>query len=98
MLEKWNPSVKMITVFLCVFILTVQTAFRVRNMSGFSLRPKILFTMLVNSVRWSESVAMAMESKGFSGEAERTYHDIPKLRALDLALAVVSVGVVAFIA
>ncbi|MCR5009202.1 MAG: energy-coupling factor transporter transmembrane protein EcfT [Oribacterium sp.] len=77
---------------------TVQTAFRVRNMSGFSLRPKILFTMLVNSVRWSESVAMAMESKGFSGEAERTYHDIPKLRGMDLALAVVSVGVVAFIA
>ena len=24
MLEKWNPSVKMITVFLCVFILTVR--------------------------------------------------------------------------
>ena len=32
-----------------------------------------MFTMLVNSVRWSESVAMAMESKGFCSTAPRSF-------------------------
>lgn len=37
----------------------------------FSFAP--LFNALVNCVRWSETVAMAMESKGFDGDAARTF-------------------------
>ena len=47
----------------------------------FSLRP--IFTMLVNAIRWSESVAMAMESKGFYGDGPRTYYTVPKVHGYD---------------
>ena len=53
---------------------------------------KPVFTMLVNSVRWSESVAMAMESKGFCGTASRTYYTVPKVHAADLLAAALAVG------
>ena len=48
-----------------------RLAFRCGGISvtPFSLRP--VFAMLVNTVHWSESIAMAMESKGFSGEEKR---------------------------
>lgn len=64
---------------------TVRLAFRARGMQvrWFSLPP--MFTMLVNSIRWSQCVAMAMESKGFNGSAPRTHCIIPKVRWHDLA-------------
>ena len=48
--------------------------------------------MLVNGIRWSESVAMAMESKGFCGDAPRTSYSVPKVRWYDWVLAAVFVG------
>lgn len=61
----------------------VRIAFQVRGVHGgfLSLRP--MFTMLVNSVRWSESVSMAMESKGFCGEAPRTCYSVPRVHWYD---------------
>ena len=61
----------------------VRLAFQVRGMvlHPFSLRP--IFTMLVNAIRWSESVAMAMESKGFYGDGPRTYYTVPKVHGYD---------------
>lgn len=61
----------------------VRLAFRTRGMKvhWYSLGP--LFTMLVNVIRWSECVAMAMESKGFRGEEPRTYYDIPRIHWYD---------------
>lgn len=53
---------------------------------------KPVFTMLVNSVRWSESIAMAMESKGFCGDAPRTYYSVPRVRWYDLAAGAAMVG------
>ena len=77
----------------------VRLAFRVRGVHAgpFSLKP--VFTMLVNSIRWSESVAMAMESKGFSRSARRTYYTVPRLRWYDwlcagLAIAAVIAGMI----
>jgi len=51
-------------------------AFRTRgmNVSAFSIKP--MFAMLVNSIYWSENIAMAMQSKGFSDNDERTYYRI----------------------
>ena len=70
----------------------VRTAFTVRGLKigVFSMKPVI--TMLVNSVRWSESVAMAMESKGFCGTAPRTYYTVPKVHPADLLAAALAVG------
>ncbi|SKB80271.1 Energy-coupling factor transporter transmembrane protein EcfT [Lachnospiraceae bacterium] len=70
----------------------VQLSFRVRNMCGNALHPNVLFTMLVNSVRWSESEAMAMESKGFCGAAKRTYCEIPEIHPADVIIAVLCIG------
>lgn len=62
---------------------SVRTAFAVRGMRVHALSVKPMFTMLVNSVRWSESVAMAMESKGFCGDAPRSYYTVPRVRWYD---------------
>lgn len=62
----------------------VRLAFATRGMQVgiFSVKP--VFTMLVNSIRWSECVAMAMESKGFCGSAERTYYSVPRVHWYDV--------------
>jgi energy-coupling factor transport system permease protein len=53
---------------------------------------KPVFTMLVNAVRWSESIAMAMESKGFSGESKRSYYSVPRVCVWDILGAVIMIG------
>lgn len=70
----------------------VRLAFAVRGLHVHALSLKPIFTMLVNSVRWSESVAMAMESKGFCGDAPRSYYTVPRVRAYDLAASAAAVG------
>ena len=70
----------------------VRTAFAVRGLKNGPLSMKPVFTMLVNSVRWSESIAMAMESKGFCGDAPRTYYRVPKVHWYDIAAAVLLIG------
>ena len=73
----------------------VRTAFAVRNIHAgiFSLKPA--FTMLVNSVRWSEAITMAMESRGFDGSgAGRTYYTVPSVRWYDVAFALACAGLI----
>lgn len=70
----------------------VRTAFAARGLKAGPLSMKPVFTMLVNSVRWSESIAMAMESKGFCGDAPRTYYTVPRVHWYDLAAAAIMVG------
>lgn len=69
-----------------------RLAFKVRGIpvTPFSLRP--VFAMLVNTVHWSESIAMAMESKGFSGEEKRTYYHVTKVHWYDWAFFAGLVG------
>ena len=70
----------------------VRLAFAVRGLRVHPLSLKPIFTMLVNSVRWSECVAMAMESKGFCGSAPRSYYFVPRVHWYDLAGAAAAVG------
>lgn len=70
----------------------VRLAFAVRGLHVHALSLRPMFTMLVNSVRWSESVAMAMESKGFSGSARRSYYFVPRVHWYDLAGAAAAIG------
>lgn len=69
----------------------VKLAYRVRGKkwSMFAIAP--VFTMLVNSIHWSESMAMAMESKGFTGEWDRTFYRKTNVSWKDYAFAIVFV-------
>lgn len=49
-----------------------KLAFRARGIRVFPVSPSLLGPLLVKSVRWSEELAVAMESKGFSGREQRT--------------------------
>ena len=60
-----------------------RAAFRARGISVFPVSPALLKPLLVKSVRWSEELAIAMESKGFSGEEERTEYLEVRVRLRD---------------
>lgn len=60
-----------------------RAAFRARGLSGFPLSPAVLKPLLVKSVRWSEALSVAMESRGFNGKSARTEFDPPRVQAGD---------------
>ncbi len=60
-----------------------RAAFRARGIRVLPISPALLKPLLVKSVRWSEALATAMESKGFSGDARRTECCTPRFRAAD---------------
>ena len=73
-----------------------RAAFRARGKNPFPVSPAFLKPLLVKSVRWSEALAVAMESKGFDGHETRTSFEPPRVHwfdglfcALCLALCVV---------
>jgi energy-coupling factor transport system permease protein len=61
-------------------------AFRARGIKVFPVSPRVLKPLLVKSVRWSEELSVAMESKGFSGRDARTVHREIKIRKRDLLM------------
>ena len=65
----------------------VLLAYAVRQKRTGLLPLKPLFNTLVNGIRWSENVAMAMESKGFSGDGKRTFYVKTPVRGIDLLFA-----------
>lgn len=60
-----------------------RAAFRARGIRVFPVSPALLKPLLVKAVRWSEELAIAMESKGFSGHEERTEYEPVRVRARD---------------
>lgn len=71
-----------------------RLAYKVRGISvkWYSVKP--LFSMLVNTIYWSESVAMAMEAKGFDGEGKRTFYRITRLRWFDWCFFIGTTGLI----
>jgi len=69
----------------------VNLAYRVRQKKRGILPFGPLFNSLVNGIRWSENVAMAMESKGFDGDGKRTYAMVTKVVARDYVFAIVMI-------
>lgn len=67
----------------------VRLAFKTRGIPVGALSPRLLYTMLVNAIHWSEYVAMAMESKGFCGDGPRSYYQLPGLGIGDIAAALI---------
>jgi energy-coupling factor transporter transmembrane protein EcfT len=49
-----------------------RAAFRARGLGVGFISPALLLPLLVKSVRWSEAIAIAMESKGFGESGART--------------------------
>ncbi len=62
-----------------------RAAFRARGIRVFPISPALLAPLLVKSVRWSEELSIAMESKGFSSDAERTESTPVHVHAKDAA-------------
>lgn len=69
-----------------------RAAFRARGIRVFPVSPALLKPLLVKSVRWSEALAMAMESKGFSGQARRTDFDPVRVRPRDWLFLLLTAG------
>lgn len=75
-----------------------RLAYKVRGIKVYPLSPRPLFTMLVNSLHWSENVAMAMESKGFEEDGIRTYYKVTVVKWYDwVFLFMMTGGVVALV-
>ena len=70
----------------------VNLAYRARKKRTGLLPIGPLFNTLVNGIRWSENVAMAMESKGFDGDGSRTFAITTRVRAGDICFAVLCIG------
>ena len=71
----------------------IRLAYRIRGYHLFYLSPRVLFSALVNAIRWSESLAMAMESKGFEEEGKRTYHRKVTVSPVDIIWAAVLIAI-----
>lgn len=65
----------------------VNLAYRARQKKTGLLPMGPLFNTLVNGIRWSENVAMAMESKGFDGDGSRTFFTVTRVHAGDICFA-----------
>lgn len=70
----------------------VRLAYQVRGYKTgiFSFGP--LFNTLVNSIRWSENVAMAMESKGFDGDGTRTFAITTTVKFKDIIFCIICIS------
>lgn len=75
-----------------------RAAFRARGLSAFPLSPAVLKPLLVKTVRWSEALSVAMESKGFSGSAQRTEYQSVPVKAADWPFLLGMVGITLVIA
>ena len=62
-----------------------RAAFLARGIRVFAVSPALLAPLLVKSVRWSEELSIAMESKGFSGKEKRTDFQPVRVRWYDRA-------------
>lgn len=60
-----------------------KAAFRARGLVPAPWSPMLLKPLLVKTVRWSESMAAAMESKGFGGKRERTEYYVMEVKLRD---------------
>lgn len=60
-----------------------RAAFRVRGMNPAPWSPALLRPLLVKTVRWSEALAVAMESKGFGASSNRTEYYVSRVSVAD---------------
>lgn len=66
-----------------------KLAYRVQGISTGVLSGKPFFSALVNCIRWSENLAMAMESKGFDGDGNRTFFRTLRIHWYDIVFLII---------
>ena len=71
-----------------------KAAFRARGITVFPISPALLAPLLVKSVRWSEELSIAMESKGFSSKSRRTESSPVRVHGKDIAFTVLCCAVI----
>jgi energy-coupling factor transporter transmembrane protein EcfT len=74
----------------------ISHAFLARGQRFFPFSPKVLVPFMIKSIRWSESLAIAMESKGFSQGGSRTSLRVIQVRWFDYGFVILSVGLAVF--
>ncbi len=67
-----------------------RAAFRARGITVLPWSPALLTTLLVKSTRWSEELSIAMESRGFSGNAPRSEYMPEQVRPRDIVFLAVT--------
>ena len=67
-----------------------SAAFAARGIRVFPVSPALLKPLLVKSVRWSEELSIAMESRGFDGRVPRTCSQPLRLRPVDVLFPILS--------
>lgn len=67
-----------------------RAAFKARGLRVFPFSPSVLAPLLVKSIRWSEELSIAMESKGFSGNTPRTEFNQIKVKSYDIIFCIVT--------
>ena len=67
-----------------------RAAFAARGIRVFPVSPALLKPLLVKSVRWSEELSIAMESRGFDGCVPRTCSQPLRLRPVDVLFPILS--------
>lgn len=85
LLSAWNIFPHMAQEYRKTRLSFLARGIRVRPYS-----PRLLITLLVKTTRWSEELAMAMESRGFSSKLERSSYQTPKLYRCDLIFLLLS--------
>lgn len=72
-----------------------RLAYAVRGIRVRRIAMKPFFAAMVNCMRWSETMAMAMESKGFDGDGDRTFYRQMVVHGYDIAAMIVTLVLVA---
>ena len=67
-----------------------RAAFAARGIRVFPVSPALLKPLLVKSVRWSEELSIAMESRGFDGRVPRTCSQPLRLRPVAVLFPILS--------
>ena len=69
-----------------------RASFRARGLTPAPWSPALLRPLLVKTVRWSDSLAAAMESKGFGGSPARTEYYVCRVSVLDRLFPLFTTG------
>jgi energy-coupling factor transporter transmembrane protein EcfT len=84
-IAAWGMFPKMVQEYV-----KTRAAFRARGLNAGWISPSLLLPLLVKSVRWSEAIAVAMESKGFGETGRRTQYYIVRVGAKDILFPILT--------
>lgn len=74
----------------------VRRAFLARGISPVLFSPRILTPLLIKAVNWSESLAIAMESRGFNEYTKRSRYKVITVKPIDWIFLIVMLAVAIF--